>query len=214
MKTWLLPFLTRGLVLFVAGDELLKSRLSNYSQAINQVVTHLKNWTGSLQLNFVDLPGTNVFSHFLTKSACHQSRLILRFNCQFYCKLNYHKHKIRQTLACNIRNYWTAVLTLLDFISSVYCDVPHWRSNQRPQNAEPKLYDWATGPYRTQATPNQLHGVIAHIINPKCLISYIRTIYIGHSRLQGHIFPRGLEIRIRVIITSWTRELMYIFFFK
>ena len=48
------------------------------------------------------------------------------------CKLNHHDQKIRQTLVGDIR---TAVLALLGFISSVYRDLPHWRSNQRPQNA-------------------------------------------------------------------------------
>ena len=56
-------------------------------------------------------------------------------NKDVYCEL-----KIRQTLACDIRKHWTAVLTLLGFISSLYWDIPHRRSNRRPQNAEPKLY--------------------------------------------------------------------------
>ena len=46
------------------------------------------------------------------------------------CKLNYHDQKIWQTLAHDTWNHWTAVSTLLGFISSVYCDLPHWRSNQ------------------------------------------------------------------------------------
>ena len=71
-----------------------------------------------------------------------------------YYKLTYQDQKIRQILACDIRNNWTAVSTLLGLISSVYHDLPFWRSNQRPQNAEPKLYHWATGLYRTQAIPN------------------------------------------------------------
>ncbi len=32
-----------------------------------------------------------------------------------------------------------AVLTLIGLINGAYHDLPHWRSNQRPQNAEPKL---------------------------------------------------------------------------
>ena len=36
-------------------------------------------------------------------------------------------------------NHWTAVLTLLGLISSIYHDLHHWRSNQQPQNTEPKL---------------------------------------------------------------------------
>ena len=51
----------------------------------------------------------------------------------------------------NIQNHGTAVPTLLRLINSVYHDLSHWRSNQRPQNVEPKLYNSATGPYRTEA---------------------------------------------------------------
>ena len=46
------------------------------------------------------------------------------------CELNYHDQKIWQTLAQNIWKHWTAVSTLLDLLSSVYRDLPHWRSNQ------------------------------------------------------------------------------------
>ena len=43
--------------------------------------------------------------------------------------------------------HWAAVSTLLGLIRSVYRDPPpHWKLNQRPQNAEPKIYHWATGP--------------------------------------------------------------------
>ena len=41
-----------------------------------------------------------------------------------FCKLNYHDQKIRQTLPCNIRKYWTAILTLLGLIHSVHRDLP------------------------------------------------------------------------------------------
>ena len=34
------------------------------------------------------------------------------------------------------------------------------------------------------------------------LVSYIRNLYRGHSHLQGHVFPRELEIHIRVIIMT------------
>ena len=40
-----------------------------------------------------------------------------------------------------------------------------------------------------------MHGQITWL----CLLSYICTLYKGHSHLQGHVFSRGLEIRIRVI---------------
>ena len=59
---------------------------------------------------------------------------------------------IRQTLTHE--NTGQAVSTLLGLISSVYCDLHHWRSIQRPQIAEPKLYNWDNSPCRTQVTPN------------------------------------------------------------
>ena len=49
--------------------------------------------------------------------------------------------------------------------SSVYRDLPHWRSNQRPYNAEPTIYHWAIDSHRTQAMPNQLVMEIAQPIN-------------------------------------------------
>ena len=79
--------------------------------------------------------------------------------------MNYHEQKIRWTLACNIQTHWTAVSTILGLISSVYCDLPHWRWNQQLQNAEPKLSLWAIGPHRTKMMPNQLVMVIAQPIN-------------------------------------------------
>ena len=51
-----------------------------------------------------------------------------------YRELNYHDQKIQRTLVRDIWKHWTAVSTLLSLISSVYCDLPHWGSNQRPQN--------------------------------------------------------------------------------
>ena len=61
----------------------------------------------------------------------------------------------------SIWNQWTVVSTLLSLISSVYRDLPHWRSNQRPLKAKPKLYYRAIRPHHTQVTPNQLVMVIA-----------------------------------------------------
>ena len=117
-----------------------------------------------------------------------------------YCELNYHDQKIRRTATHDIREHWTAVSTLLGLISSVYSNLHHWRSNQRPQIPVPKLYNWATSSYRTQATPNQLMMVIArpNNLNVSCKLhpySFQRT----QSPPQGHVFPRSLEIRIRVI---------------
>ena len=77
--------------------------------------------------------------------SCKQSKI---------CELNYHYQKIWRTLTYDIQKHWIAISTLLDLISSVYHDLYHGRSNQQPQNAEPKLYDWATNSYRTQVTPN------------------------------------------------------------
>ena len=50
--------------------------------------------------------------------------------------------------------HWTAVLTLLGLISSVYHDLYHWRLNQQPQNPELKLYHWSSSPHCTQTMPN------------------------------------------------------------
>ena len=69
-------------------------------------------------------------------------------------ELNYHDQKIRQTLMHDIRKHWTTVLTLLGLISSIYHDFSHWRSNQQPQIAVPKLYSGATSSYRPQVMPN------------------------------------------------------------
>ena len=52
-----------------------------------------------------------------------------------YCELNCHDQKIRQTPTHDVREYWTAVSTLLGLINSVYGNLNHWRSNQRPQIA-------------------------------------------------------------------------------
>ena len=46
--------------------------------------------------------------------------------------LNYYEQKIRRTLARDIRKHWVAVSTLLGLISTVYRDLFHWISNQRP----------------------------------------------------------------------------------
>ena len=120
--------------------------------------------------------------------------------------MNYHDQKIQWTLARDIQKHWTAVSTLLGLISSVCCDLHHWRLNQRPQNAELKLYHRAINPHCTQVMPNQLVMVIAWPITWMCLASYICTLYRGHSHLQGHILPGGLEIRIHVIIMTSRKE--------
>ena len=50
----------------------------------------------------------------------------------------------------DIQSHWTA----LRLISSVYCNLPHRKLNQQPQNAELKLYVWATGQHHMQAMSN------------------------------------------------------------
>ena len=63
----------------------------------------------------------------------------------------------------NIRKHRTPVSTLLlGFISSVYCDLHHWRSNQQPQIAELKHYNWHS--HKSWCT-NQLVMAIAWPIN-------------------------------------------------
>ena len=56
--------------------------------------------------------------------------------------------EIQRTPTHDIQEHWTAVSTLLGLISSVYHNLHHWRSNQRPQIAVLKLYNWATSSYR------------------------------------------------------------------
>ena len=87
--------------------------------------------------NYYDLKGKGIDVHF------------------FYCELNYNDQKIRWTPTHDIREHWTGVSTLLGLISSVYSNLHHWRSNQRPQIAVPKLYNEDTCSYHTQVTPNQ-----------------------------------------------------------
>ena len=57
-------------------------------------------------------------------------------------ELNEHGQKIWQTPTHDIPEHWAAVSTLLQLVSSVYCNLHHWRSNQRPQIAVLKLYNW------------------------------------------------------------------------
>ena len=88
---------------------------------------------------------------------------------------NYHDQKFRRTPTQDLREHWTPVSTLLRLISSVYRNLHLWRSNQRPQIAVPKIYN-----YRTQVTPNQLVMVIAqpNNLNVSCklhLYSFQRT---------------------------------------
>ena len=83
----------------------------------------------------------------------------------FCCELNYHDQKIRRTIMHDIQKHWTTVLTLLGLISSVYCNLHHWRLNQRLQTAKPKLYNRAISPHCTQVMPIQLVMVTEQPIN-------------------------------------------------
>ena len=69
----------------------------------------------------------------------------LKKNEELYIELPWPENPA--STARDIRNHWTAVSTLLSLISS---DLTRWRSNQLLQDAELKLYLWATGPHRTQ----------------------------------------------------------------
>ena len=77
---------------------------------------------------------------------------------ELYCELNYHDQKIRRRLTHDILKHWTDVSTLLGLICSVYRELPRWRSNQQPQIAEPRLYNWATAQDRAQVTPRRGPG--------------------------------------------------------
>ena len=108
--------------------------------------------------------------------------------------MNYLDQKIRQTPTHDIQELWTAVSTSLGRISSVCRNLYHWRSNQRPQIAVPKLYNWATSSYRTQVTSNQLVMVIArpNNLNVSCKLhpySFQRT----RSPHHGPRLPKKLR---------------------
>ena len=114
-------------------------------------------------------PTAKMLSVFCTDRASTLIPTIFLFHCihiRFWnyfvyksvCESNY--QKIRRTLTHDIREHWAAVSTLLCLIYSVYRNLHHWRSNQRPKIVVPKLYNWATSSYHTQVTPNQLVIVI------------------------------------------------------
>ena len=84
---------------------------------------------------------------------------------ELYCELNYYDQKIRRRLAHDIRKHWTAVSIILSLISGLYRDLSNWKSNQRPQNAEPKLYNWAISQHRIQVMLNHQVMVIGRPIN-------------------------------------------------
>ena len=127
---------------------------------------------------------------------------VLNEDLTFICKLNYHDQKIQQTLACNIQNHWTTISILLDLISSVYRNLSHWRSNQRPLNTELKLYHWATCQHCTQAMPNQLAMAIVWPIKLMCLVSYICILTEDMITFTAKASQEDWRY---IIITSWAR---------
>ena len=91
---------------------------------------------------------------FLQKSCLYVYFLFFRRGIILWIKLTWPEN-LANTCARH-KETWTAVSTLLCLISRVYHDLPHWRSNQRPQNAEPKLHHWAHCPHCTPVMPNRL----------------------------------------------------------
>ena len=79
-----------------------------------------------------------------------------------------------------------------------------------PVTTDCRLYNWAINPYRTQMTPKQLVMVTACPNSLNCLASYIRTLCRGDGQIQSHVFPRGLEIRICVIIMTARSKQTYV----
>ena len=127
---------------------------------------------------------------FVLQQCLKQSRDI--FKHERSCVFNYHDQKIRQTFARDICKHWTAVSILLGLISSVYHDLPLWRSNQQPQNVELKLFHWAINPHCTHETSNQRVMVIVGPIslNVSCkfhLYSLQRTLSPPGPRLHKRI---------------------------
>ena len=55
--------------------------------------------------------------------------IILFLAEESYCELNYHEQKTHRTLRHHIWKHWSAVLTLLGLIRSVYRDLHHWISS-------------------------------------------------------------------------------------
>ena len=133
--------------------------------------------------------------------------------------------KIRRALMLDIRKHWTAVSSRPYLVSSVYRYVHHWRSILRPQIAEPKLYNWANSPYRTQVRPNQLVMVIARPINlnESCklhLYSLQRTRSppgpglpkrIRNTHPRSYYDLKSKDIDVYLIIIIWSQAFLYWF---
>ena len=86
-------------------------------------------------------------------------------------------------------------------LAVLYHDLPHWGSNQWPQNAEPKLYNRAICLRRTQVTPNKLFMVFTRPINLKV------SCKLHPYSLQRTRSPPGLrlprKIGIAITMTNW-----------
>ena len=80
----------------------------------------------------------------------------------------------------DIWNHWTAVLTLLGLISSVYHDLPHWRSNQWLQ-LERSWYTLLMKPYHHHVAPS---AQISLTLFPHPSLSSIAS---GRSSRSYHI---------------------------
>ena len=138
-------------------------------------------------------------SYFSNLRLCAQSKFSSKGTVNsIYYKLNYHDQKISVR---DIRKHWTAVFTLFGLISG---DLLNWRSNQRPQNAERKLYHWATGLHRTQALPYQLVIVNVRSLNLKCLV--VTFVLLQRTQSPPELRLPKLETLICVIIPSWARK--------
>ena len=94
----------------------------------------------------------------------------------------------------------------------LYCDLPHWRLNQQPQNPEPKLYHWALNPHGTQVMPNQLVMVIVQPINLNVFCKLLqRTLSppgsrlprrIGNMHSYNYYNPKGKDIDVHFLFLS------------
>ena len=110
-----------------------------------QILRSLRNWTLKIIQN-LRIP--LVYVNFKTYG--RELIFILHiFTDQFFVNWNTMTRKPGEHLRTKFGNNGQ-LFDLFGLISNIY----HWRSNQRPQIAELKLYNWTTDPYRTQVTPN------------------------------------------------------------
>ena len=101
-----------------------------------------------------------------------------------YYKLNYHDQKIWQILACDMRNHWTAVSTLLCFISSVYTVISltgDWTSDH-------KMQSW-----------NSTTELLVHMTRKWCQIAG----FFGHSNSINDIMPLLKKENVHRFLYVW-----------